>query len=198
MADRNPAQAAQEQQVFERFLTACPSFAKNVVSHPSSCGDFPDIDAHLHDGTVILVELGEWIDGSQMADALAEEARGVTEPRGGAYDPEVALAALRRIANKKLDHYGSSARGAWLIIHYSRGVLYNTPFRSLDVGGFEDVARVVSELCKQREVPFAKVFLLGAWGDIDARLAETLRDAGYPVTAGPEAFEVFPDFRRCR
>src|SRR5438105_4476832 len=123
MAGRSPAHAEQEQQAFERFLKAYPSFAKEVTSHPSSPGDFPDIDAHLVTGAIIPVEFGEWIDGKQLAEALAEEARGSVEPRGGAYDPDVALAAVRRIVNKKLDQYGASARGAWLIIHYSRGLL---------------------------------------------------------------------------
>ncbi len=193
MNSRSAEQAAHERRIFERFLAAYPSFAKDVVRYPPPPPpeEFPDIDAYLRNGRKVPVELGEWIDGQQLAEALK------ANPDGGAYDPEVALDAVRRIVEKKLAHYGSSARGAWLVIHYSRGVLYNTPFRSLSIRNFEDVARVMWQLLKQRKVYFDKVYLLGAWGDIDGELAKILSGAGIPFVAGPEAFEVFPNFKRC-
>ncbi len=151
----------------------------------------PDIDTHLRDGTRVPVELGEWVDGQQLAAALKAKSD------RGAYDPGVALDAVRRIAEEKLTAYGSSARGAWLVIHYSQGVVYNTPFRSLSIRKFGDVARVVSEMLKERKVHFDRVYLLGAWDDIDGDLAEVFGGARIPFVTGPEAFEVFPGFKRC-
>ncbi len=191
MSGRRPDKAAEERRIFERFLRAHPSLAEQVVRYDSTADDFPDIDAYLQSGAKLPVELGEWIDGPQLADALK------TSPPEGGYDPAWALDAGRRILEQKLAHYGPAARGAWLVIHYGRAYLYNTPFRGLYVANFADLAREVSGWLKGRTVQFDKVFLLAAWGDIDADLVRILREAGYPVQAGPEAFEVFPKLIQC-
>ncbi len=191
MSGRSEQQAAEERRIFERFLRAYPSFANEVVrwTQPE---EWPDIEAVLEGGKKIPIELGEWIHGEQLAAALK------APPSGAAYDPVVALEALRRIVEKKLSHYGRTAAGAWLVIHYSRGFLYNTPFRGLAVQDFEDVARWASESLRERTVDFEKVYLLGAWGDIEPELAKILAAAKIPFTGGPEAFEIFPQFHRCQ
>jgi hypothetical protein len=60
------------------------------------------------------------------------------------------------------------------------------------------VARWLSESLRGRTIDFDQVYLLGAWGDVESKLAKILSDAKIPFKAGPEAFEIFPEFRRCR
>lgn len=168
MNGRPKDKAAEEQRIFERFLQAFPSFAKDVDRYASTPDDFPDIDVYLSSGSKVPVELGEWIHGSQLADALK------SLPDGGAYDPDTALGAGRRILEQKLAHYGPAARGTWLILHYGRAFLYNSPFRCLTIHNFEDLARTVSGWLKGRELYFDRIFLLAAWGDIVGALADIL------------------------
>src|SRR2546426_11687278 len=113
MSGRSESQATEERRIFERFLRAYPSFANEVVDWTQSA-DWPDVVARLKSGRIVPIELGEWIKGEQLAEALKNL------PDCGAYDPAVALDALLRIVEKKLGRYGSSARGAWLVIHYGR------------------------------------------------------------------------------
>jgi len=191
MSGRSESQAAEERRIFERFLRAYPSLAEEVVDSTQP-EDWPDIEARLRDGKIVSIELGEWIQGEQLAAALKDP------PEGGAFDPDVALDALRRIVDKKLGHYGPSARGAWLLIHYGRAILFNTPYHGLAVRDFEDVARWLSESLRGRTLDFAEVYLLGAWGDIDPKLARIFTEAKIPFMAGPEVFQIFPQFRRCQ
>jgi hypothetical protein len=83
-------------------------------------------------------------------------------------------------------------------IHYGRALLYNTPFRGLALRDFKDVARWLFESLRGRALDFEQVYLLGAWGDIDPKLAKIFTDAKIPFIGGPEAFEIFPQFRRCQ
>lgn len=175
----------------ERFLRACPSLAAQVARYESTAADFPDVDVHMNNGTKSQIELGEWIDGKQLAAAA-----GV--PRsGGSYDPKDALNAATRILLKKVTHYGPAARGVWLVIYYDRAILYNTPFHSLSIDDFEGVAGLVADTLKGQNVTFDRIYLLAARGDIDGELAAALREAGIAFKEGPEAFEIFPALARC-
>jgi hypothetical protein len=100
-----------------------------------------------------------------------------TAPTGGTYDPVTSLDALEAVLIDKLSKYGSLRKGSQLIIHYSQGWVYNTPFRSLQVETFRDVARLVARALAGRTFPFEKVYLLNA--------VEAPR---------PEAFLVYPEF----
>jgi hypothetical protein len=191
MTGRSEKQATEERAVFQLFLRAYPSFAKDVADSTQP-DPRPDIEVRLKSGTIVPIELGEWIHGEQLAETLKKPSA------GGAYDPAVALDQLQRIVEKKLTHYGAAARSAWLVIHYSRGLLYNTPFRGLAIQDFEGVARWIHESLRGRTLHFERVYLLGAWGDIDPELARILTAANIPFTSGPEAFEVFPQFQRCQ
>jgi hypothetical protein len=61
---------------------------------------------------------------------------------------------LRKVIAKKLAHYGGTASGAWLVVHYGRAALYNTPFHGLAITTFEDVARVASKELAGKPVSF--------------------------------------------
>jgi hypothetical protein len=107
------------------------------------------------------------------------------EPVGGSSDPRQPLRALFDAVRKKLSHYGPAGETPVdLIIHYSRAATRNTPFYSVEVQGFEDVAkrlaeevpRLLQSLCTW---PFRTIYLL---------------DEGLP---GPAAFAVYPAFSRC-
>jgi hypothetical protein len=101
------------------------------------------------------------------------------EPSSGTF-PDID----RRIVKKKLAQYGPAAKGVWLVVHYSRGALYNTPFRGLGIRDFSDVARVVAEGLEPGAVHFDRVYLPAAWDDIDEGVAAAeLKEAGIPFVA---------------
>ena len=54
------------------------------------------------------------------------------------------------------------------------------------VGNSPNESRWLSESLRGRTLDFA-VYLLGAWGDLDPKLAKIFTDAKIPFTAGPEA-----------
>ena len=87
MATRSQAHADDEKVIFEAFLAAHPSFAKKIkeVSQPDD--EFPDVIVRLTDDAELDFELGEWLDGPQMAEAtryerLAEAIRDAIGPQG--------------------------------------------------------------------------------------------------------------------
>lgn len=125
MSGRTAAESAAELAIVERLLRACPTLEAEVARYESTPADFPDVDVYMKNRTKIQIELGEWIDGKELAAA-----KGV--PRsGGSYDPKDSLSAATRILIKKITHYGPAARGVWLVIYYDRALLYNTPFQSI-------------------------------------------------------------------
>lgn len=69
MANRSAAHRKEEKAVFEAFLAAYPSFAAETKDLRQPDDEFPDIVAVLKDGAVVDFELGEWLDGAQMAAA---------------------------------------------------------------------------------------------------------------------------------
>src|SRR5215813_9168854 len=66
MSFRGSRQAAEEHAVFQAFLKAYPSFAKEIGSIEQPDQLFPDIIAKLHDGSEVNFELAEWLDNQQM------------------------------------------------------------------------------------------------------------------------------------
>jgi hypothetical protein len=66
MSGRSREQMEAELAAFDRFRAAYPSFAKDVVSIVQP-DPWPDIEARLQGGKKQDVELGEWIDGQQLA-----------------------------------------------------------------------------------------------------------------------------------
>jgi hypothetical protein len=77
MGTRSTAHAKDEKAVFEAFLTAHPTFGADVREFSQPDEEFPDVIAVMKDGIEIDSELGEWLDGAQMAaakryDRLAE------------------------------------------------------------------------------------------------------------------------------
>ncbi len=104
----------------------------------------------------------------------------VFEGRGGAYDPNDAVAALARVIKDKAVHYGTfGEKDVRLIVFYNQAILYNTPFQGLANRTFADVAAIAARILGNIDVPFTKVYLLKA-PDPD-----------------PEAFEVYPGLRQC-
>ena len=69
MATRAPSQANQERAIFEAFLAAYPSFAAQVTEFRQPDVEFPDVVFKLLGGAEVDFELGEWLDGQQMAEA---------------------------------------------------------------------------------------------------------------------------------
>jgi hypothetical protein len=112
-----------------------------------------------------LSSLGDWIQ---------------FEPDGGAYSPEIALRSLEAILDKKLGHYGVVPKPFHLLIHYSTGYLHNTPYHSIEVRTFADVAKRAARAVEARthnlNFPFADVYLLE------------------DVEPHPQAFRLFPGF----
>jgi hypothetical protein len=106
------------------------------------------------------------------------------EPDGGSYLPEKALRSLEAILDKKSGHYGKLARPFHLLIHYSTGYLRNTPYRSIQVRTFADVAKHAAQVVEAKthngRFPFADVYLLE---DIEPH---------------PQAFRLFPRFEPLR
>jgi len=91
------------------------------------------------------------------------------------------MGALRNIIQRKAGHYGSCIqKKVHLLIHSGQTLLYNTPYHSLDVHSFQDVADAVAKWMSDSSIkpgPFAKIYLLKA------------------VQPNPLAFEVYPDFK---
>jgi hypothetical protein len=73
MATRAPSHADQERAIFEAFLTAYPSFAAQVTEFRQPDVEFPDVVVKLIGGAEVDFELGEWLDGHQMAEARQYE-----------------------------------------------------------------------------------------------------------------------------
>jgi len=67
MPIRQTSHAEEEKAIFDAFLAAHSSFAATVkdVSQPDE--QFPDMTVALTTGEEIDFELGEWLDGAQMA-----------------------------------------------------------------------------------------------------------------------------------
>src|SRR5262245_30641795 len=77
MAIRSVAHAKDEKAIFEAFLAAHPAFAAQIREFRQPADEFPDLVAVMKNGTEVDFELGEWLDGAQIAsakrcDALAE------------------------------------------------------------------------------------------------------------------------------
>jgi hypothetical protein len=104
------------------------------------------------------------------------------EPDGGAYSPEKALRSLEAILDKKLGHYGHVPQPFQLLIHYATGYLHNTPYHSIEMRTFADVAKHAARVVETRthnvKLPFADVYLL--------------EDVG----PHPQAFRLFPRFEQ--
>jgi hypothetical protein len=104
------------------------------------------------------------------------------EPDGGAYSQESALSSLEAILHQKLRHYGAVATQFHLLVHYSTGYLHNSPYHSIQVKTFADVAkhaaRVVEAKTGNGKFPFADVYLLE------------------DVEPHPQAFRLFPTFEQ--
>jgi hypothetical protein len=104
---------------------------------------------------------------------------------GGSYDHRWALDALVTSVQKKACHYGPSDKTAVdLIVHYSRAGIRNTPFYSIEIQNFEDVAMLLAQIVPNllqslRSCPFQQIYLL------DERQPD------------PMAFAVYPEFRHC-
>ena len=77
MATRSTAHAGEEKAIFDAFVAAHPSFGAQIKNVEQPDAEFPDVIVELKNGTFIDFELGEWLDGAQMAaakryDALAK------------------------------------------------------------------------------------------------------------------------------
>ncbi len=70
MTIRNPKQAAEEGAIFSAFLEAHPTFGASVTSWDQPEAQFPDVIVTLKNGQEIDFELGEWLHGQQMAQAM--------------------------------------------------------------------------------------------------------------------------------
>lgn len=73
MATRPPGHAKDERAIFEVFLAAHPSLAGEVKEVRQPDEEFPDVIMKLKDGAEVDFELGEWLDGAQMAEAKRHE-----------------------------------------------------------------------------------------------------------------------------
>jgi len=97
-----------------------------------------------------------------------------------AYPPEKALCSLEAIVDQKLRHYGTVAMPFHLVIHYSAGYLHNTPYHSIEMRAFADVAkhaaRVVQAKIDRVKSPFSDIYLLEN------------------VEPNPQAFRLYPRF----
>jgi hypothetical protein len=69
MSSRDSRQAVEERAIFQAFLKAYPSFAKQIVNIAQPEQLFPDIVAELHDGCKINFELAEWLDNQEMGQS---------------------------------------------------------------------------------------------------------------------------------
>ncbi len=59
--------------IFQAFLKAWPSFARDIVEITQPCQPFPDITVKLQAGSEIDFELGEWLNEKQMRMAKMTE-----------------------------------------------------------------------------------------------------------------------------
>jgi hypothetical protein len=73
MATRSRAHAEEEKAIFDAFLAAHPSFASTVKEAHQPDDEFPDVIVKLTDDAEVDFELGEWLDGAQMAEAKRYE-----------------------------------------------------------------------------------------------------------------------------
>src|SRR2546427_11633586 len=87
MVTRESAHAKEEKAIFDAFLAGYPTFAATVKDFEQPDDVFPDVTIELKDGAEIDFELGEWLDGVQMAeakryDAFAEAMLDALGPQG--------------------------------------------------------------------------------------------------------------------
>ena len=73
MATRASSHADEERTIFEAFLAAYPSFAVQVAEFRQPDDEFPDVVVKLIGGGEVDFEVGEWLDGRQMAEAKRYE-----------------------------------------------------------------------------------------------------------------------------
>lgn len=69
MARRSTAHGKDERAIFEAFLAAHPALAAEVKTFGQPDDEFPDIVTVMKDGAEVDFELGEWLDGRQIAAA---------------------------------------------------------------------------------------------------------------------------------
>jgi hypothetical protein len=74
MAMRSTVHAKQEKAVFEAFLAAHPAFAAGISEVTQPDAEFPDITVNTFENGEIDFEIGEWVDGAQMAAAKRRDA----------------------------------------------------------------------------------------------------------------------------
>jgi hypothetical protein len=74
MATRSTAHAGEEKAIFDAFVAAHPSFGAQIKNVEQPDAEFPDVIVELKNGTFIDFELGEWLDGAQMAGAKRYDA----------------------------------------------------------------------------------------------------------------------------
>jgi hypothetical protein len=75
MATRSTAHAEEEKAIFDAFIAAYPSFGAPIKKVEQPDAEFPDVIVEMANGTFIDFELGEWLDGGQMAAAKRYDAR---------------------------------------------------------------------------------------------------------------------------
>src|SRR5262249_8364921 len=74
MATRSTAHARDEMAMFEVFLAAHPDFAAEIKEVRQPDDQFPDLIVVMLNGTEVDFEMGEWLDGAQMASAKRYDA----------------------------------------------------------------------------------------------------------------------------
>ncbi|MGA8154358.1 MAG: hypothetical protein WB952_25670 [Terriglobales bacterium] len=87
-------------------------------------------------------------------------------PRGGAYSPKDAVAALLELLRKKTNKYASLHREQdlvelYLVVYYDQGLIHNTPYFGLNFG-LDEVAKAASAEVAKNPGPFQKIFLFNS------------------------------------
>jgi hypothetical protein len=87
MATRSTAHAEEERAIFNALVAAHPSFGAQIKNLAQPEAEFPDVTVEVKNGTFIDFELGEWLDGAQIAaarryDALAKAMIDALGPQG--------------------------------------------------------------------------------------------------------------------
>jgi hypothetical protein len=114
MATRSAIHSREERAIFEAFLAAHPTLATKVEQIHQPDDEFPDIILELKDGTEVDFELGEWLDGAQMAEAkrhdrLEEAIRAAIGPQGA--NPSRHFRAVMLSPSEDLPKFDVADRG---------------------------------------------------------------------------------------
>ncbi|MCP9461305.1 MAG: hypothetical protein NNA19_02365 [Nitrospira sp.] len=160
MSDMREAHAQKHEDIFKVFLHAVSSIGIRVkdihYTEQQDPDQSRDVVTTMTDGSKVEWQLAEWVDEIQMTTIKRAEREGRDQP----YNPLTDHEALKTILRKKSCRYGGLEEcDARLIVYYSQGSLYGSPYDGPS-NPLDDFAQIAGVWLKELRPPFKNVYLL--------------------------------------